>query len=367
VNAYRPRKIYVDRAVAHCALTREIIARLPDTPVEEVADPDALVAYFQRQPNSHTEGKRYLLLTEKKGPFLKSCPGTKNYRCCNYYNLNISSNCPIECSYCFLQFYLNNPMMVVYANTERIADELEEVLRANDKGFFRVGTGELTDSLVLDDLTRFTQLLVPLFARHKNAILELKTKTVNVDHLLDLAPSGRVMISWSMNARHICETEEHKSATLDERLDAAARCAKHGYRVGFHFDPMIYYKDWETGYRETLDLIFSRIPAKQVCWISLGSLRFPASLKDVIARRFPNSPIIYEELVPTPDGKLHYFQPIREEMYEKMRGWMKEIAPEVVTYLCMESMDVWERLFGEAPETDDELGRRLDAAAARCA
>ena len=50
-----------------------------------------------------------------------------------------------------------------------------------------------------------------------------------------------------------------------------------------------------------------------------------------------------------PDGKLRYFQPLRVEMYRKMVGWIRRAAPTVKIYLCMESREVWQQVFGFAP------------------
>jgi hypothetical protein len=111
------------------------------------------------------------------------------------------------------------------------------VLRARPERSFRIGTGELADSLALDPLTGLSRHLVPFFAARANATLELKTKTDNVGELLDLDPRGRVVVSWSVNAPAIVAAEEHGTASLAERLSAARRVQEAGYRLGFHFDP----------------------------------------------------------------------------------------------------------------------------------
>ena len=83
----------------------------------------------------------------------------------------------MECTYCFLQSYLTFPFLVVYVNVEDLMRELTEAFSAEPDRLFRVGTGELADSLALDHLTGYGRLLVEYFAGQKNALLELKTKT----------------------------------------------------------------------------------------------------------------------------------------------------------------------------------------------
>jgi spore photoproduct lyase len=159
----------------------------------------------------------------------------------------------------------------------------------------------------------------------------------------------------------VIASDEWKTATLARRLSAAQRCAEHGYRIGFHFDPLIVHDEWERNYREVVEQLFRAVPAERIIWISLGALRFPPSLKPIIQERFPQSRILYEEFIIAEDGKLRYFKPIRVELYRKMVEWIREQAPQAFIYLCMESADVWEKVFGKAPRNSCELGRMLDA------
>jgi spore photoproduct lyase len=158
----------------------------------------------------------------------------------------------------------------------------------------------------------------------------------------------------------MCRAEERKAATFEERLAAAVQCQKWGYRLGFHFDPLIYYDEWESEYREVVKEIFCAIDPRNVVWISLGSLRFTPHLRDSIREHYPESKLPYGEFVPGHHGKLRYFRPIREEMYRKMKSWIHEAAPQVLVYLCMESRLVWERSFGAYPRN---LGEDLNRAA----
>ena len=75
--------------------------------------------------------------------------------------------------------------------------------------------------------------------------------------------------------------------------------------------------------------------------------------------RFPRTELLTGEQVPCPDGKLRYFQPLRVAMYRKMVRWIRLAAPTVKIYLCMESKEVWEQVFGYAPSCEKELGNKL--------
>ena len=64
-------------------------------------------------------------------------------------------------------------------------------------------------------------------------------------------------------------------------------------------------------------------------------------------------------MVLCPDRKLCYFQPLRVGMYRKMLRWIRNASPTVFVYLCMESKEVWEQVFGFAPSCEKELGSQL--------
>ena len=229
--------------------------------------------------------------------------------------------------------------------------------------FFRVGTGEIADSLALEPYIGMAAQLIPYFAEQPNALLELKTKSDCVDGLLNLDSKGRVVVAWSMNPQTVIDRDEHGTASLSERLNAARRCQHAGYRLGFHFDPMIEYPGWETDYEEMVEQVFAAVDWRRISWISLGVLRDTPGLKRIIRSRFPLTQLLTGEQVLCPDGKLRYFQPLRVQMYRKMVAWIRRAAPTVKIYLCMESREVWEQVFGFAPACEKELGSQMAPAA----
>lgn len=364
MKPYLPERIILERSVEGSLITRNVLERLPGVPVEKVESVDYLLTEAKRNAPTISRAKRTLLLAAFRGKFFKACPGqqskgdSKNI-CCDYFVINFASNCHMECTYCYLQWYLNFPYMVVYANIEDLLDELKETIASSPDRFFRIGTGELADSLALDDLTLYSEPLVELFAGLPNAVLELKTKSNRVDNLLGLDHRGRTIIAWSMNPDFIQKNEELKTSTIDERLDAAAKCVADGYRVAFHFDPMIHYDGWEEGYREVIERIFRRVPGEMVAWVSLGGLRMNRAQRDLMKQRFPSSILPMGELIPAEDGKLRYFKPIRVEMYRKLQEWIELYGAGTKVYACMERPEVWKRAFGGQPVSDQALGQHL--------
>ncbi len=357
MKRYLPKKILIEQDAADLPLTRTILKRLEGVPREYTA---SLKPYLEKMSGQgRRDAQNTLLLCKNRGRFFEPCPGTKNYLCCGYFILDVAANCPLNCSYCILQSYLNNPCMVVHANTDEMLAELDGMLDLHPEGFFRVGTGEFTDSLVLDHLTALSTVLVPHFARRENAMLELKTKTDVIEHLQGLNHGGNTAVSWSLNAEPVVRSEEPFACSLDARLHAAARCAQWGYAVGFHFDPLIHYPGWEHDYRPVVERIFQAIDPACICWISLGCFRYMPGLKQAVMDRHPSSDLFCREFIRGLDGKMRYFKPIRIEMYRKMVAWIRNCSADVSIYLCMESGEVWEKALGFAPADACDLNMRL--------
>lgn len=362
MRTYRPDSVIVETGSEKTSLFRNIMRALPDTPVLVVEDAEKRWASAIGRADPMERGKRHLIVARQKGEFLKKCPGSDGQVCCNYFVLNFASNCPMECSYCYLQDYLaDNPALKVYSNVDDLLGEADLLLRRHRGHFFRIGTGEIADSLALDDLIGFTTEVVPFFAEQPNVLLELKTKSNVVENLLPINPKERVVVSWSMNPQRLIDADEKLTASLEERIEAASRCQQAGYKLGFHFDPMVEYPGWELDYEDMVEQIFTAVDHKRVAWVSMGVLRATPALKRAMRRRFPQTTILSGEQVFCPDGKARYFQPLRVKMYRKMLGWIRRASPTVFVYLCMESREVWEQVFGFFPACEKELGSRMTA------
>lgn len=333
--------LYIDRDVADHQRVREISSQIS----------------FQKQVitsgESHPGGG--ILLTRNRGGFVKPCPGMKGSVCCGLWVVEWGLGCPFRCEYCVLQVYQPSGDMTLHVNWE---DCLEEVsrLRHQVQGPIRLCTGEFGDSLALEEIFPLNSLLAKHTAGFPDFTLELKTKSICVDHLLDLADTRHLIVSFSLNAPWVMQHLEHGTATLHQRLDAARRLSERGIRLAFHFDPLVAVTDWETQYRHTVEAMYHALPQADIAWISLGTFRFPRFFPDRAREVFPDSMLFQEEFHPSFDGKLRYFRPLREKLYTHLFQLLGKAFPQTRVYLCMESQDVWERTTGQRHETRDLKG-----------
>lgn len=355
-------QLFVDISVAHSPIVDQFERRLM-LKASIVADRQQLFDIIKIEEDPCQKGKQMLLLTHNQGPFIRKCPGTKEYTCCDYQILNIGTYCTMDCAYCILQTYFHPPLLQYFINHDKLIDELDHTLVQPDR--LRIGTGEYTDSLIWEPWSDLTPQLVERFARQDNSILELKTKTTAIKRLMGLDHQKKTIVSWSLNTPRIIANQERGTASLKARLRAASSCSGEGYPLAFHFDPIFIYPEWELEYFEVIEALFNTIPADEIVWISMGTFRFMPALQAVVRQRFPESDIIYGEFVPGLDGKMRYFKPLRIKVYQKLVGWIREHSPDVTIYFCMEDDQVWESCLGFTPQSKGGLPAILDDSAKR--
>jgi len=331
--------------------TQEILKYYPDTPQHILTAGDPLA-----QIELNKNPKNIILLMRSKGEVVKGCPGTADpYLCCRYQVINQTLNCPMRCSYCILQYYLNQPALVAYTDFDKIMAELDAKLSRQPDRFFRVGTGELGDSLALPASRLFAKQAIDYFSRVNNGVLELKTKVGGIESLLDLDHQGHTVLSWSLNPTPVIQKEEKLTASLAERLNAARLAQEQGYLLGFHFDPIILHPDWKNNYAELIERLYDNTDPARIAWISLGSLRFPPSMQSKIKAAYPRSTILYAEMIRGRDGKLRYIRPLRVPIYQFIYDQLTAIAKPPFIYFCMESPLVWREVTGAAPDSNAHL------------
>lgn len=324
----------------------------------EIFAPDK-IEWVDRRPFSETSGdlsarefarsKRMLYLEPFKGFFFKRCPGSRpGLACCNYFVLNWGQQCDMNCSYCYLQSFINSPVLTVYTNINTALQELRDLKMADQA--LRIGAGETVDSLSLDDFTLFSHDLIAFFRDFPKWTLEFKTKSAKVEQFLDVPHAGNVVVSWSINPQTVISKEEHGTASLDQRLSAAEKCLKKGFKVAFHIDPMIYHSEWQESYGDLVAEICRRFTPEDIPYFSVGALRFQPEQRSIMRERFGlNSMVTSAEVFPGPDGKLRYDARLRQEMFNFVINRFRADNPAWKIFMCMETPETWLKTVGQSP------------------
>lgn len=355
-------RVFIDQKSLKSKVAQRVLQSFPAEKIEFVTEQPWKETKGTLTASEFNRSKKNLFLTEFEGHFFKRCPGAtqkKTLSCCNYYVLNLGSQCNMNCSYCYLQSYLNTPVMKIFTNLDKAIDELREMAEKHSHLPYRVGTGEIIDSLSLDEITLYSRELIEFFKNYPSWTLEFKTKSDRVDQFLDLGPAPNVAVSWSINAPFIIEREEHGTARFEERLAAAKKCVKSGFSLAFHIDPLIWHPEWKKNYSELVDRLTSEFSPRDVKVISLGTLRFQPEQRHLMRERFGGQSFVTSaEMFPSEGGKLRYDSNLRTEMFQFVRNEFlrrDHTDKKWNLFLCMETPETWISSFQASPLQVDGL------------
>lgn len=330
----KPDRLYIEKGVEDFELTKKVLSRLGPIDTEFVDDYKK-IGFDKQFTVRANEDKDCLALGQKKGEVLKSIGRMEE----GQYYLFHEMDCRYDCEYCYLQYYFQTKVPVIFVNRAEVLNKMKEVMKIHPRTYFHVG--EICDSLAFDDLTDFSLDLADLVKNNENCTIEFRTKSTNIENLLSIEnPPPNLIPSWTMSPRIISQTLEHKTPEFADRLEAARACQEKGYTVGIRIDPIIIYEDWASGYSEMVEKIMTTLSPVKIDYISLGSIKIHKLLVDVIRNRFPKSKLLLGEIFPGEDGKYRYLKFQRVEVYKKIMSWIRDYDSSIKVELSIESEDI---------------------------
>jgi spore photoproduct lyase len=299
------------------------------------------------------------VVKEKPKLGLGYCPvASSKTRCCNLQTLDAVDNCGYGCSYCSIQSFFDGKQI---SFDKGFADKLNALQLDPDK-IYHIGTGQSSDSLMWGNSHGVLDALLQFARDHPNVILEFKTKSANINHLLKNDLPKNILCTWSLNSETIIQQEEHGTANLLKRIEAARAIADQGVIVGFHFHPMVHYHGWNEEYKRVIDQISKTFQPSEVALVSLGTLTFIKPVIREIRKRGIDSQILKFPMADA-QGKYSYPDEIKVEMFSHAyqcfpSSWQEQ----VFFYLCMEADMLWQPVFGFSYKSNDDFERAMKKA-----
>src|SRR6056297_3054190 len=295
---------------------------------------------------------------EAEGSILGSCPvaGVRT-RCCNLQTLDAVQQCGFACSYCSIQSFYDEGRVYFLKN---LREKLQN-LQLDPEQVYHIGTGQSSDSLMWGNREGLLDSLYEFALAHPKVVLELKTKSANVKYLLENPIPPNIVVTWSLNTPTIIKTEEHLTASLEARLEAARQVAATGALVGFHFHPIVHHRGWREEYGAIYETLQAEFSPDQVVMVSLGTLTF---IKPVI-RHLRAQPVKSKILqMPLKDaaGKFSYPYETKLELFQHAyQSFSEEWRRKVFFYLCMEDERLWQPVFGRVYSSNEEFETDMKA------
>jgi spore photoproduct lyase len=328
-------KVYVEEGLLETPRVKSILAKVKKTPIPLKSFDD--IWGKSKKPYLHKRDSLNLFLAHKKGQLLKLAPDAYGQAGEPHYYFIHAYNCIYECQYCYLQGYFNTPDIVLFVNHEEIIAEMQKTLDSHPGNQVWFHAGEFSDSLALTHLTGELELYHEFCHKNPRAIIELRTKSVNVKELLQLRPLKNFIVSFSLSPQKMGKAIDLKTPSTQSRLKTMDELKKKGFTLAAHFDPIIYQDQFKSQYEELLKTMEELGLNQTLSYLSMGVVRFTKDVYREVERNYPDSPLHSTPMIKSFDNKVRYNHPMRMWMMNTVKELaLKYGVPAQAIYFCME-------------------------------
>ena len=328
--------IYIESEIRSHPRTKSILNRFSNARIVE-CERFGEVFNPKKQNFRLQKKKPALIIARKHRNFILDAPegfgigGRKNYYFSHMFN------CIYDCRYCFLQGMYRSANYVLFVNYEDFQNEIKKIVEQNpDDEEITFFSGYDCDSLALEAITGFVQEFLPFFQKHKRAVLELRTKSINVDELLNHEVIPNCVVAYSFTPENISQKLEHGVPPVTRRIQTMEKLAEKGWQVGIRLDPLIYHEGYQKNYSELIQNIFHTIPVENIHSVSTGPMRFPEKMFYTIEQLYPDEHLFAGPLE-NRNGLTSYSEKIEEEMMNYCDTILEKYIPKEKRYSCIQS------------------------------
>ncbi len=248
-----PRRAVVEEEALSYPLGRSITDKLQKLNVPVQLLPRGARLSLPRAKTSaqgYEEAKNTLVVRVRKDRDFASCKPSAHYQ------LPLISSCPGMCQYCYLQTTLGpRPYIRVYANRDQILKTAGELMDRRKPEITVFEGAATSDPLPVEYLTGSLAAAIEFFGKSETGLFRFVTKFNDVEPILGLDHRRKTTVRFSLNADHVIRTYEHRTAGLEQRLEALARVKQDGYPVGVMIGPIITFEGWKEQYSRLMERI----------------------------------------------------------------------------------------------------------------
>ena len=324
--------IYCEESVTDHPRTREIFSRFKSA--RKISVPRYGAIFNKRDQNFKLQKRNpALILARKYNGFVLPVPDGFGLSDHNNFYFSHMYNCIYDCRYCFLQGLYSSANYVLFVNYEDFSTQIEATIAAHKGKNVAFFSGYDCDSLALENITNFTSFILPLFKKNPTALLELRTKSIQLKPMIISDVLKNCVIAYSLIPDAISKHLDIKTPSIDRRIHAMKKLAAKGWKLGLRFDPLIHGEDWRNLYKGLIDRIFSEIPEDSIHSISFGALRFPKAMFKKIHSMYPKELLFSGPLLST-GGLVSYKSDIENEMISFCRHVINETIAQPIIFNC---------------------------------
>lgn len=305
MKLFIPDIAYVDPKVLKYDAGKKLIEYLESINVPIVNSKKVVIDCESAEKN-YAMAKKTILFTINAQKKLVSCRPSADYQ------FSLSSSCPANCEYCYLQTTQGEkPFMKVFMNVEEILGVIQSYIDKNMPNITTFECASITDPIALEHLSGNLKRCIEFFGNSDKGRLRLVTKFDDVDYLLNIKHNKHTKFRFTLNSRYVINNFEHNTCGFNERIVAVKKIAAAGYPIGFLIAPIMIYDNWKQEYKELFETLKVTLDDyNEEVSFELIQHRFTKTAKELIIQRFKNTKLDLNEegrqLKWGPYGKFKY-------------------------------------------------------------
>ncbi|MBU3192231.1 spore photoproduct lyase [Clostridium bowmanii] len=321
MKLFVPDIAYIDPKVLKLDSGKKVLKYLEKLRVPIVNSKKVVIDCGSPEKN-YAAAKKTVLFTTNGQKKLVSCRPSADYQ------FSLSSSCPANCEYCYLQTTQGEkPFMKIFLNIEEILEVIQCYIDENMPNITSFECASITDPIALEHLSGNLKRCIEYFGDSLSGRLRLVTKFDNVEPFLKLKHNKHTKFRFTLNSRYVINNFEHNTSGFKERIEAVKKIAGAGYPIGFIIAPIMIYDNWKDEYKELFETLkIALVDYKGEISFELIQHRFTKAAKELIVQRFKNTLLDLNEenrlLKWGPYGKFKYVykKPDSEDMNNYISG-----------------------------------------------
>lgn len=313
--------IYLEQDIKNHPVAKTILSKLSDANVVEIQHYKNV---FDKKIGYSTE--KCLILAKSDRLKLFPVPENYGYPDCKAFFFVTQLNCVFDCAYCYLKWAFKNNFPVIFVNYEDIKLDLsKKIFELRDawyKGKIVFYASNYSDLVGMEALSDFHQLFIPFFEQFENVLMETRTKSGNIQSLLNLEfiPQN-TEIAFSLNPQVIIDEYERWSSSLKSRIAAIKILQSKWWKVGLRFLPLLPVPGYLEIYDKFLRELCQEIDINNVNSIFLATLIYNKQDWQILQKKSDFK--ILDSLEVGDDGLVRVSATIRgkfDELFKKYLG-----------------------------------------------
>lgn len=282
--------IYIESQAKSYPLAQKILSKFADAYIIEI---DHYKNIFDKNIWAKSLANAIILAKQQNIPIFPT-PANYGYSWKSFFFKSIL-NCIFDCEYCYLKWAFKTPFPTIFVNYEDIQDAIADQITSlrqsgyNDTIYFYASN--YSDIQWLDNFVDFNQSFIPFFEKFPNVLMESRTKSSNIQSLLSLENKSlnhfsNTEISFSLNPQSIIDSFEHKTSSLEQRIDAINTLISNWRKVWIRFLPLLPVENYLEIYSDFISYVKKKIDFDRVNSIFIWSIIYTKSDYNNLVKRW---------------------------------------------------------------------------------